>query len=233
MRTKDHNQTRLGLRPWAFSYEKRADHINVSVLSKLFKKFVEIIFIVLLGLIIGKNFFNKLLNSLIELWIKLNSASVVPVIFANAITSLITTVSYFGPRDIYTKVQSILAMDSVSGLVIYAVLILIFTFMYVNMQMDAAKMADELAKSGAYINGLRPGKETEKYLYAVINRLTVAGGLSLVLLAVLPHILLMVSDLPTAGAIGGTGMVIVVGVALETLSTIKAMQTPRRLNSLS
>ena len=103
------------------------------------------------------------------------------------------------------------------GLLIYIVLIVAFTFFYANIQINPQQLAENFQKNGSYIPGIRPGNETERYVRKVLNRVTVLGALSLVFIAALPPILTMtgVFGQNTNLALGGTGMIIVVGVALE------------------
>ena len=113
------------------------------------------------------------------------------------------------------------------GLCIYAVLIVLFTFFYTNLQVDPEKIAENLGKSGTYIPGIRPGTETREYLSKVLNRITVLGAIFLVFIALLPYILPMVTNLPSSVSMGGTGIIIVVGVAMETMSQLKGQLTQK------
>ena len=103
------------------------------------------------------------------------------------------------------------------GLLIYIVLILFFTFFYANITINPQQLAENFRKNGSYIPGIRPGNETEKYVRKVLNRVTVIGALALTLIAILPIVLTMsgVFGSDTSLALGGTGLIIVVGVALE------------------
>ena len=88
-------------------------------------------------------------------------------------------------------------------------------------------MADNLSKNGGYIPGIRPGEETEKYVTKILKRLTVVGSVSLAFIAMLPIVFGMVTNLPTSVTIGGTGLLIVVGVALETYKQIESQLVSR------
>ena len=103
------------------------------------------------------------------------------------------------------------------GLLIYISLILIFTFFYSELQMNPEQMADNFQKNGSYIPGIRPGKETEKYVRKVLNRVTCLGAIGLAFISALPVVLTLsgIFGNDTSLAIGGTGMIIVVGVAIE------------------
>lgn len=161
-------------------------------------------------------------NNLNHLPLKLNSASVVPVIFAQSILMVPLSLLSFINRDLYLKLSDILSFEKPYMLILYAILIVAFTFFYTNLQMNTEDMADNLKKSGSYIPGIRPGKDTQKYIQGVLNRITVFGAIGLTILALIPYVLPMITDLPANISLGGTGIIIVVGVAIE---TIKQLQT--------
>ena len=120
-----------------------------------------------------------------------------------------------------------LGMRTWYSLVIYVLLILFFTFFYTKMQVNPEKIAENLGKSGAYIPSVRPGKETENYV-RVLSRLTTLGSVALALVAVLPHLMPLIwSEMNTSMALGGTGMIIVVGVAIETVRQIQGLITQK------
>ena len=106
-------------------------------------------------------------------------------------------------------------MTSVTGFLIFVVLIVAFSFFYTFIVIKPKEMAENLQRSGGYIPGIRPGEETIKYVSKVLIRLTVVGSIFLAVIAGLPYIFSMVSDLPSTVSIGGTGLLIVVGVILE------------------
>ncbi len=164
--------------------------------------------------------------------IKINSAGVIPVIFASSLMAAPSVIASFISSDAakadwlkifnYNETFTMPWFNNQTwkmdwGLVIYIVLILLFTFFYSEMQIDPEKLADNFQKSGAYIPGVRPGKETERYVGKVLNRVTFIGAFALAAIAALPIILTLtdVFDGDTTLAIGGTGLIIIVGVALE------------------
>lgn len=153
---------------------------------------------------------------------RINSASVIPVIFAQSIITAPQIIASFFPQSAFGQtVTNFLSLQKPMGLVIYAVLIILFTFFYTNLQVDPTKVAENLGKQGAYIPGIRPGTETKTYLGKVLNRITVLGAFGLTVLAILPYILPMFTNLPSTIAIGGTGIIIVVGVAFETIKQLE------------
>jgi preprotein translocase subunit SecY len=165
--------------------------------------------------------------------LKINSASVIPVIFASAVmTAPQTALSFFQDNDVaktaYDFFTNLFNFQKPEGLVIYGILVLLFTFFYTNLQVDPEKIAENLGKQGTYIPGIRPGQETKVYLYRVLNRITVLGALFLVFIAVLPYALpMIVTALPNTVGIGGTGIIIVVGVALETMKDLEGQLTQK------
>jgi preprotein translocase subunit SecY len=103
------------------------------------------------------------------------------------------------------------------GLLIYLTLIIAFTFFYSQMQIDPASLAENFQKNGSYIPGIHPGKETERYVSKVLNRVTFIGAMALAVISALPVALTLSGDFGSDSslAIGGTGMIIIVGVAIE------------------
>lgn len=171
-------------------------------------------------------------NDMTFLPLKINSASVIPVIFAGAImTAPLTIMSFFQPNDFTNALNNILSLQKPLGLCIYAVLIILFTFFYTNLQVDPEKIAENLGKSGTYIPGIRPGTETKEYLSKVLNRITVLGAMFLTFIALLPYLLPMFTSLPSSTSLGGTGIIIVVGVAMETMSQLKGQLTQKSYRS--
>lgn len=161
--------------------------------------------------------------------LKVNSASVIPVIFASSLMMApLQIASFFPTNDIIRIMQDWLGLQTWYSLVIYVLLILFFTFFYTKMQINPEKISENLGKSGAYIPSVRPGTETKNYVNKVLSRITVLGSICLALIAVLPHIMPIIwTDMPTSMALGGTGMIIVVGVAIETVRQVQGLITQK------
>lgn len=161
--------------------------------------------------------------------LKVNSASVIPVIFASSLMMApLQIASFFPTNDIIRMMQDWLGLQTWYSLVIYVLLILFFTFFYTKMQINPEKISENLGKSGAYIPSVRPGTETKNYVNKVLSRITVLGSICLALIAVLPHIMPLIwTDMPTSMALGGTGMIIVVGVAIETVRQVQGLITQK------
>lgn len=166
--------------------------------------------------------------------LKINSASVIPVIFASAImVAPLQIIRMFTAADWVNTVEYFLGMRTPVSLVIYVILTIAFTFFYTHLQIDPEKIAENLGKSGTYIPGIRPGTETKQYINKVLNRITVLGSLGLSFVAVLPHALPLIPglNLPSSMGIGGTGIIIVVGVAMETVKQIEGRLTQKSYSS--
>ena len=154
--------------------------------------------------------------------IKLNSASVIPVIFASTLMSLPTTIANFITNTTAKNVlDAIFNTSRPIGFVVYIVLIVLFTFFYSFLQMNPEQMADNLQKQSAHIPGIRPGEETKSYISRVLFKVNVLGATYLAILAALPIILTNLLGLPASVQIGGTGLIIVVGVAIESWKQLK------------
>ena len=174
---------------------------------------------------------NKTKGDLNHIPLKINSASVVPVIFASALIQGPQIIASWVNNDAYEWLQKICDFTSPWFLAFYAVLIILFTFFYTNLTIDPQKMADDLGKNGQYIPGVRPGTETKNYVSKVLNRITVLGALLLTFIAILPYVVSNLTGLPQAAAVGGTGIIIVVGVAMDTIKQMKGMLTSKQYKS--
>jgi preprotein translocase subunit SecY len=155
--------------------------------------------------------------------IKINSAGVMPVIFASILTSVpATIVALTGKEKAIAFVNKYIIYTSNTGFILYLALIMIFGYLYTFISMNPDEMSKNLNENGGYIPGVRPGKETSDYISNVLGKLTLVGSIFLVILAGLPVILSKVTSLPSSVTIGGTGILIVVGVAIETYKQIES-----------
>jgi len=168
--------------------------------------------------------------------IKINSAGVIPVIFAGSIMTAPSVIASFVSADAasakwldifnYAKLFDMGNGIYIPwGLIIYLILIFAFTFFYANLQINPERMAEDFKKNGSYIPGIRPGVETERYVRKVLNRITLIGALALIFISALPVVLTLSGAFGNDStlAIGGTGLIIVVGVALEINSQINGL----------
>ena len=165
--------------------------------------------------------------------LKVNAAGVIPVIFAssfittpNAIIQALGS-SYKG-ETWYEVVQTIFSYNTVPGAIIYTVLIVAFTFFYAFVQVNPEKLAENLQKQGSYIPSVRPGKGTEEYVSRLLMRLSTVGSIFLGLVALLPIIAQMSWNLPQSIGLGGTSLLIIIGVALDTAKQLEGLMLKRK-----
>ncbi|AEH46210.1 preprotein translocase subunit SecY [Parageobacillus thermoglucosidasius] len=160
--------------------------------------------------------------------LKVNPAGVIPVIFAvSFIIAPPTIASFFGSNDVTLWIRNTFDYTQPVGMVIYVVLIIAFTYFYAFVQVNPEQMADNLKKQGGYIPGIRPGKNTQEYVTKILYRLTFVGSLFLAAVAILPVFFVKFANLPSSARIGGTSLLIVVGVALETMKQLESQLVKR------
>ncbi len=159
---------------------------------------------------------------------KLNSAGVIPVIFASALISIPSFLSgIIKKAEFATFIEKYLTMTTPVGFSLYIILIFVFAYFYTFMQMKPDDMSDNLNKNGGFIPGVKPGKQTAEYITNILSRITIAGAFFLSILAALPIVFGIISGLPGNVTIGGTGLLIVVGVALETYKQLSSQLQSR------
>ena len=156
---------------------------------------------------------------------KVNSANVIPVIFASALISIPQVLARFITNEGYqTFVSKYMNYNTTIGLIIYLLLIVIFSYVYTILQFRPEEISKNLQQNGGYIPGVRPGVETKKYITSVLLRITTFGTIFLVIIAALPILFQNYSHVDNTNiSIGGTGLLIVVGVALETFKQIESV----------
>ncbi|MFC7061842.1 preprotein translocase subunit SecY [Halobacillus seohaensis] len=160
--------------------------------------------------------------------IKVNAAGVIPVIFAiSFIIAPRTVAGFFEGNEVASVIQYIFDYQNWPGMIIYVALIIAFTYFYTFVQVNPEQMAENLKKQGGYIPGIRPGANTETYLTRVMYRLTFVGSIFLAAVSILPIILGSVANLPPSVQVGGTGLLIVVGVALEMMKQLESQLVKR------
>lgn len=185
---------------------------------------------------------NAKVNNTSFLPIKINSAGVIPVIFAGSLMMAPAVIVSFIVED-YTSNETIMNVLNIFnqsaltempwfdgskwymawGLIIYVLLTFAFSFFYSNLTINPENLAEDFQKQGSYIPGIRPGNETQRYVSKVLNRVTFLGATALTLIAAFPVVLTLLKVVPSSLALGGTGMIIVVGVALETSQQIDGL----------
>ena len=155
---------------------------------------------------------------------KLNSPGVMPVIFASALMTLPSILASFIKKDGFTIfVSKWLTMNTATGFGLYIIFIIAFAYFYTFLQLKPKELAENLQKNGGFIPGIRPGEETVQYVSKILKKITLVGAIFLAILAALPIAFGMIfTTLPNSVTIGGTGILIVVGVALETYKQIES-----------
>ena len=154
--------------------------------------------------------------------IKINISGVMPVIFASSLLSIPSIISSVIKNEHFSLiVQKYLTYTTPVGFALYVIFIFFFAYFYSFIELKPEEFAKNLQENGGYIPGIRPGDETKKYVSKILTRLTVFGATFLVIIAGLPIIFSQLTSLPTSVSIGGTGLLIVVGVALETYKQLE------------
>ncbi|WP_102272420.1 preprotein translocase subunit SecY [Cytobacillus massiliigabonensis] len=160
--------------------------------------------------------------------LKVNAAGVIPVIFAiSFIITPRTVAGFFEQNDVTLWIQRVFDYTTPVGMIIYSALIIAFTYFYAFIQVNPEQVSDNLKKQGGYIPGIRPGKSTQEYLTRVLYRLTFVGAIFLTAISILPMFFINIAGLPESAQIGGTSLLIVVGVALDTMKQLESQLVKR------
>ena len=165
--------------------------------------------------------------------LKVNTAGVIPVIFAMSIQLFPVTISQFVPATtkfgmfVHQATEWLSPGGSIWASLLFATLVLFFTYFFVAMQYDTHDMADNLKKHGSIIPGVRPGKPTAEYLDKVLSRITLAGAVFLAVISLVQYWAPTWTGIKNVSLVGGTSLLIVVGVALETMQAIEAQMAMR------
>lgn len=164
--------------------------------------------------------------------LKVNVSGVIPVIFASSfIITPATVLMLFqrtqGDKEWFKVLTNIFSMQTTPGVIIYTLLIILFTFFYAFVQVNPKKLAENLQKQGAYIPSVWPGKDTQDYVSKLLIRLSTVGSVFLGLVALLPQLATNFWDLPSSIGLGGTSLLIVIGVVLELSRQINGLLMKR------
>ena len=165
--------------------------------------------------------------------LKINPAGVIPVIFASSITAapaaILQFVSASGLNWEWVKTaQELVSTSTPSGVALYALLIILFTFFYTFVQINPEKAAEDLQKSGAYIHGVRPGKGTEEYMSKLLRRLATVGSLFLGVISILPIVAKDLFGLSEVVAFGGTSLLIIISTGIEGIKQLEGYLLKRK-----
>jgi preprotein translocase subunit SecY len=226
---------------YAQQFEDAGDQLFLRIVT------VVILLLVILAIVVAVIFFQQALRKIpiqyakraaagraatggqsTHLPLKVNAAGVIPVIFAMAfIVTPRTIASFFGSNSVTDWIEVTFDYTQPIGMIIYIALIIAFAYFYAFIQVNPEQMAENLKKQGGYVPGIRPGKATQDYVTGVLYRLTFVGSLFLAAIAIMPMILIQVANLPESAQIGGTSLLIVVGVALDTMKQLESQLVKR------
>ena len=170
--------------------------------------------------------------------LKLNASGVMPIIFAQAIMfvpSLIGGSSFLKETTVGAWMQT--QFSDIFGFwynVVFALLIIVFTYFYTAITVPTNKMADDLKRSGGFIPGIRPGSETSEYLDKIMSQITLPGSIFLALIAVFPAFIVKLMNVQAGWALffGGTSLLIMVGVAIDTMQQVNSYLLNRHYDGL-
>jgi preprotein translocase subunit SecY len=167
--------------------------------------------------------------------IKVNAAGVMPIIFAQAIMFLPATVAQFFPESDFSQgvVSAFVDFTSVTYNITLAVLIIVFTYFYTSLSVNSNQMSEDLKRNGAFIPGVKPGRKTAEFLDDILARITLPGSIFLAIVAILPAIATIAGvNSQFAQFYGGTSLLIMVGVVLDTLQQIESHLLMRHYDGL-
>jgi len=163
--------------------------------------------------------------------IKLNMSGVMPIIFANSIVALPATLALIFPTNghpIWSAIVNFFSSGSWFYVLLFMVLIVAFAYFYISISFNPVEVSNNLKKNGGFIPGIRPGRPTAEYIQKVLGRITLIGAFFLCIVAALPLIANIISGGQLSGiAFGGSSLLIVVGVALETARELESQMTMR------
>ena len=158
--------------------------------------------------------------------LKVNQAGVIPIIFASSVLMFPVTIAQFIENDFVHKIADLFTWGTPLQTALYAILIFIFTYFYTAISINITDMADNMKKYGGFIPGIRAGKPTADYVDNVMTRITLAGAVFLAVVAIIPNFLGSITGVQGV-YFGGTALLIVVGVALDTMQQIESLMVTR------
>ena len=158
--------------------------------------------------------------------LKVNQAGVIPIIFASSVLMFPVTIAQFIENDFVHKIADLFTWGTLLQTALYAILIFIFTYFYTAISINITDMADNMKKYGGFIPGIRAGKPTADYVDNVMTKITLAGAVFLAIVAIIPNFLGTITGVQGV-YFGGTALLIVVGVALDTMQQIESLMVTR------
>lgn len=167
--------------------------------------------------------------------LKLNASGVMPIIFAQAIMFVPSAVASLNDSDLSQSIQA--TFSDIFGFwynLVFAVLIIIFTYFYTAITVPTNKMADDLKRSGGFIPGIKPGSQTAEYLDRIMSQITLPGSIFLALIAIFPAFVVKLMGIQQGWALfyGGTSLLIMVGVAIDTMQQVNSYLLNRHYDGL-
>ena len=163
--------------------------------------------------------------------LRLNSANVMPVIIASVIMGIPTIIARVVTKDsVKTFINSYLTTDTTVGFIIYIALVIAFAYIYTFLTINPEELSKNLNKNGGYIPGIRPGSETKKYIATVLSRITFMGAIFIAIIAALPTLFTSLTGLSSTIRLGGTSILISVGVVVETYKQLESSVASRNYN---
>ena len=163
--------------------------------------------------------------------LKVNQAGVIPIIFASSVLMFPYTIVRFFSGDISAMIQRLLAPDSFVYMTLYVLLIIFFSYFYTAVVFDPSDTANNMKKYGGFVLGIRPGKPTADYIEKIMSRITLGGAVFLAAVALVPTLMTRMMGI-TSFYFGGTAVLIVVGVALDTVHQIEAQLLMRHYEGI-
>ncbi len=164
--------------------------------------------------------------------LRINQGGVIPIIFASSVLLFPATIAQFIPNPVVQKVVSWISPSGGLYMVLFFALIFFFTYFYTAITFNPVELADNIKKYGGFITGIRPGRPTAQYLEYVITRLTLVGALFLAIVAVVPTVVEGVTHITSFQGLGGTALLIVVGVAMDLVRQIETHLITRQYEGL-
>ena len=158
--------------------------------------------------------------------LKVNQAGVIPIIFASSVLMFPVTIAQFIDNELVHKIADLFTWGTLLQTALYAILIFIFTYFYTAISINITDMADNMKKYGGFIPGIRAGKPTADYVDSVMTKITLAGAVFLAIVAIVPNFLGSITGVQGV-YFGGTALLIVVGVALDTMQQIESLMVTR------
>lgn len=158
--------------------------------------------------------------------LKVNQAGVIPIIFASSVLMFPVTIAQFIDNELVHKIADLFTWGTPLQTALYAILIFIFTYFYTAISINITDMADNMKKYGGFIPGIRAGKPTADYVDSVMTKITLAGAVFLAIVAIVPNFLGSITGVQGV-YFGGTALLIVVGVALDTMQQIESLMVTR------